>query len=799
MAILQGDVRRITYRDEATQYTVAKLEVDMPSGAWPAFGGPREVTVVGHFPSLAPGEWLEVEGEWYVHGEFGKQFRVTRYRKAPPVTVQGIERYLASGAVEGIGPKLAKRLVAKFGERTLEVIEKEPHRLLEVEGIGLRKKKAIAKAIRSEQEGREAMLFLQSYGIAQGTAARIYRRYGSDTVALVRENPYRLASEVFGIGFKTADAVAREMGVRPDAPMRAQAALVYLLQQAASEGHVYLPKELLLARAAKLEVPAAAAEEALARLAEAHQVVVEEVDEAGGGGELRPVERGTRQASAEQDRTDGSAGRMDGEITVPELRQLVYPASLHDAEVEAARRILSLCQGDEPRLELQGAAPDSLRSRALSTPLPELAATEGAHGNPALPAGGLTAEQRRAVAKACEPGRGLVVITGGPGTGKTTTLRTIVATLEAQGRSYLLAAPTGRAAKRLKEATGRQARTLHRLLEYAGGEEGAPRFQRNERNPLDADVVIVDEASMIDLPLAMHLLRALPEKAKLVLVGDADQLPSVGPGNVLRDLLASPAVASVRLTQVFRQAETSRIVVNAHRVQRGLKPLAGGEGSDFFFLHEEDPEKAKELIRDLVARRLPRYLACDPRTDVQVLSAVRKGPLGVESLNAVLQEALNPSREGGAEVRVGAELFRPGDRVMQVKNDYDKMVFNGDIGVVTAVDPKERVVEVRFADREDPAPVVYESADLHQLTLAYCISVHKSQGSEYPAVVMPVTWVMPTLMYRNLLYTAITRAKRLVVLVGREDALWAYVRNARAEARFTRLAERLSRGVSLGV
>lgn len=751
MAILQGDVRRITYRDEATHYTVAKLQVDMPSGARPAFGAPLEVTVVGHFPSLAPGEWLEVEGEWYVHGEFGKQFRVTRFRKAPPVTARGIERYLASGAVEGIGPKLAERLVAKFGERTLEVIEKEPHRLLEVEGIGAQKKKAIARAIRQEREGREALLFLQSYGIAQGTAARIYRRYGAETITLVRENPYRLASEVFGIGFKTADAIAKEMGVRPDAPMRARAALVYLLNQAASEGHVYLPKELLLARAAKLEIPAGAAEEAIAHLAEAKELVVEEDD--GAGGEAR-----------------------------------VYPAFLHFAEVEAARRFVRLCLGDGPGLGLDGsegprlAAAGAAASSVAPDPLAGL--TQG-----------LTPEQRQAVEKASAPGRGLLVITGGPGTGKTTTLRAIVAALEAQGRPYLLAAPTGRAAKRLKEATGREARTLHRLLEYSGGEEGAIRFQRHERNPLDADVVIIDEASMIDLPLAMHLLRALPERAKLILVGDADQLPSVGPGNVLRDLLASATVPSVRLTQVFRQAESSRIVVNAHRIQKGFKPLAGGEGSDFFFLPEEDPQMAQELIRDLVARRLPNYLGCDARTGVQVLAAVRRGPLGVESLNEILQQALNPAREGGAEVRVGAMAIRPGDRVMQVKNDYDKMVFNGDTGIVTAVDPRERTVEVRFADREDPAPVVYESADLHQLTLAYCTSVHKSQGSEYPAVVMPVTWVMPSLMYRNLLYTAVTRARRLVVLVGREDALRAYVRNARAEARYTRLAERLAHAV----
>lgn len=795
VAILRGDVSRITYRDEATHYTVAKLEVDMPSGE----GTSRavEVTIVGRFPSLVPGEWLEVEGEWYVHSEFGRQFRVTGFRKAPPVTAKGIERYLASGAAKGIGPKLAQRLVAKFGERTLEVIEKEPHRLLEVEGIGAQKKKAIAKALQEEREAREALVFLQSYGITPGIANKIYRRYGPDTIATVRENPYRLADEIFGIGFKTADAIAQEMGVGPDAPIRAQAALVYLLGQAGAEGHVYLPKERLMAQAEKMGIPNAAAEKALKELAARGALVWEAGEQAGAlpgsggpGASARAQGRELSGQSLGEQRVDGQA---PGEGAEPQEREgRVYPAAMHRAEVEAARRFAELCYDARLPLEYGAVEPHEKASEPPGSLAAAAHAPSSPHTTARSPAGTLTAEQREAVRKATEPGPGLLVITGGPGTGKTTTLRAIVAALESQGRAYYLAAPTGRAAKRLQEATGREARTLHRLLEYTGGSDGVPRFQRNERQPLDADVVIVDEASMIDLPLAYYLLRALPQKAKLILVGDADQLPSVGPGNVLRDLLSTPGVPSIRLSQVFRQAETSRIVVNAHRILRGQKPLSGGEGSDFFFLPESDPEKARELIRDLVARRLPNYLSCDPKMGVQALAAVRRGPLGVASLNQILQEALNPPRPGAPEVRVGDETLRPGDRVMQVKNNYDKMVFNGDIGVVTAVDPAERVVEVHYADRDDPEPVVYESADLRQLTLAYCISVHKSQGSEYPAVVMPVTWVMPALMHRNLLYTAITRAKRLVVLVGREDALWAYVRNVKAEARYTRLAERLA-------
>lgn len=775
MAILQGDVKRITYRDDTTHYTVAKLEVDMSQGGRPAFGGSHEVTIVGHFTSIAPGEWLEVEGEWYVHGEFGKQFKVASYRKAPPATAKGIERYLASGAAPGIGPKLAERLVAKFGERTLEVIEKEPHRLLEVEGIGLRKKKAISQAIKGEREVREALVFLQSLGIAPGTAGKIYRHYGETTVAAVRENPYRLADEVFGIGFRTADQIAKQMGVRPDAPMRARAALLYLLNQAGAEGHVYLPKGLLFEQAAKMEIPQSSAEEALAGLVEEGELILQAFEGVQGENELDA----SGQMEAPGQRDNAGEREPSGQSYAPGQDVCVYPAAMYRAEEETARRLFEMCR--------VGVMPGGGERQRHDGP-----ALESGPHEATGPTAGLTAEQRLAVAKASEPGSGVLVITGGPGTGKTTTLRAIVAALEGQRRAYLLGAPTGRAAKRLQEATGKEARTLHRLLEFSGGQGGVPRFQRNERVPLDADVVIVDEASMIDLPLAWHLLRALPQRAKLILVGDADQLPSVGPGNVLRDLLACPSVPSVRLSQVFRQAETSRIVVNAHRIQQGQKPISGGEDSDFFFLPEPDPDKAKELIQDLVARRLPRYLSCDPKMDVQVLSAVRRGPLGVISLNQVLQEALNPPREGGAEVRVGAEAFRPGDRVMQVKNNYDKMVFNGDIGVVTAVDPKERVVEVHYADRDDPAPVVYESADVHQLTLAYCTSVHKSQGSEYPAVVMPINWVMPTLMNRNLLYTAITRAKRLVVLVGREDALWAYIRNVKAEARYTRLADRLA-------
>ena len=727
MATLSGHVRRITFRNEQSAYTVAKIAVDEPSGR------EQEVTVVGHFPSIAPGEWLELEGEWYVHKEFGRQFKATAHRKAPPATVQGIERYLASGAVKGIGPALARRLVAKFGERTLEVMEKEPERLLEVEGIGSQRLAAIAAAAKEERAARDILVFLEGYGVTPALAARIVRAYGERTVAVVRENPYCLADDVFGIGFKTADRIAMAMGIDRASPKRAAAALAYLLNQAGVEGHVYLPEEVLVRRAGDLEIPPEAAKAALSHLAGRREVVIEE--------------------------------------------GAVYPAFLHRAEVEAAERLLRLAAAGEAQdLDLFGGV---------------YAGGEPGHGALDFETDGLSDEQRRAVALATAPGGGVMVLTGGPGTGKTTTLKAIVEQYERAKRPYSLAAPTGRAAKRLQEATGREARTIHRLLEYSGGEEGGPRFLRGENSPLRADAIIVDEASMVDLPLFYYLLRAIRPQAKLILVGDADQLPSVGPGNVLRDVLQSPRIPSVRLTRIFRQAQQSRIVVNAHRIRRGEKPVWGGEGSDFFFLPAESDDEAIRLVVDLAARRLPAYLGCSPLEGVQVLSTVRRGPLGVENLNAVLQEALNPPRPGEPAVHVGKEVFRRGDRVMQVRNDYDRMVFNGDIGIVREVDPGERRLLVDFPDRDEPAPVVYEAQDLHQLTLAYCTSVHKSQGSEYPAVVMPIHWVMPALMHRNLLYTAVTRARRLVVLVGREDALNVYVRSSRAEKRYTRLAQRL--------
>mgnify|MGYP001211925523 CR=1 FL=1 len=819
MTTVRGSVRRITYRNEENHYTVAKIAVDEPG--LPGQSAAGEVTLVGYFPSLAAGEWIEAEGEWYVHAEFGRQFKVTSHRKTAPATARGIERYLGSGAVEGIGPKLAKRLVEAFGERTLEIIEKEPHRLLEIEGIGERKKTAISRAIRAEKEVRDALVFLEGYGVTPGMAARVYRRYGPDTIKLVSENPYRLADEVFGIGFKSADAIALEMGVAPDSPERAAAALMHLLNQAAGEGHVFLPKSLLFERAREMEIPAEACAKGLERLLAAGDVVVDpgaRVPTAGDSRASAPKAASTTATAAAktgfaitfQTPSPSGATSPAADETRPEAAaeadEAVYPRFLHVAEVEVARRLARLARPADaaPAPAPRGGSSDESAGRSSGISEDGRSALYGgalfaSRTADDEPFADLTPEQRRAVELAVGGEARILVLTGGPGTGKTTALRAMVAALERAGRTYVLAAPTGRAAKRLKEASGKEAKTIHRLLEYVRDGADRPRFQRNERSPLDADVVIVDEASMIDLPLCYHLLRALRPGAKLVLVGDADQLPSVGPGNVLRDVLQSGAAPAVRLTRVFRQASASRIVVNAHRIQQGEMPLLGGDSKDFFFMHVKDPEKAGSLIVDLVSHRLPSYVKCDPLRDVQVLSAVRKGALGVDRLNALIQERLNPSRPGVAEARVGAEAFRPGDRVMQTKNNYDKMVFNGDIGLIQSVDPAQRRIEVAFPERDEPGPVAYEDDEVGQLALAYCTSVHKSQGSEYPAVVMPVHWVMPALMNRNLLYTAVTRARRLVVLVGTEAALRAYIRNDRAVHRYTRLAERLARALDMPV
>ena len=718
-ATLEGAVARITYVSEESQYVVARLDVA---------GRPDPVTIVGTVLSLTPGETLRVHGRWSHHPKFGEQFRVDRYEPIVPATITGIQKYLGSGMIKGIGPVFAKRLVETFGAETLQVIESAPARLAEVPGIGPKRQQRIATAWAEQREIREVMLFLQGHGVSPAYAVKIFKTYGQAAIATVRENPYRLARDIRGIGFKTADKIARELGVPADSPLRATAGILHTLQEFTDEGHVYVPEaELLRATEETLEIPAALLPEALATLTADEVVVVEPI----------------------------SAGRA------------VYLTALHISETQVARR-----------------AADLLWAPRAVSPIDMTHALEWVEQKTGL---ALTEEQRQAVCLALQ--EKLLIITGGPGTGKTTILQAVIRLLEEKKLRIHLASPTGRAAKRLAEVTGHEATTLHRLLEWNPREGG---FQRNARNPLETDFVVVDEVSMLDVLLAHHLLQAIPLTATLLLVGDADQLPSVGPGTVLRDLLGVAGIPAIRLTTIFRQAARSRIVSNAHRVNRGQLPdlsvPAADQAQDFFFLSEEDPARLQQLIVDLAHRRLPARYGLDPLVDIQVLTPMHRGPIGAGQLNAALQAALNPPRAGAAELLRGGRIFRVGDRVLQLRNNYDKAVFNGDLGRIAAIDPIEQAVMVQVDDRE----VSYDFGDADELTLAYAMTVHKSQGSEYRAVILVMHPSHYPMLQRNLLYTALTRAKRLLVVVGTKKALAIATRNDAIRRRFSRLAERLT-------
>jgi exodeoxyribonuclease V alpha subunit len=691
-------------------------------------GRPDPVTIVGTVLSLTPGETLRVHGRWSHHPKYGEQFRVERYEPVIPATVAGIQRYLGSGMIKGIGRGLADRLVTAFGADTLQVIEEVPARLREVDGIGPKRSERIAAAWAEQRDIREVMLFLQGHGVSPAYAVKIFKTYGQEAIRTVRENPYRLARDIRGIGFKTADKIAREVGVPADSPLRAAAGILHTLNELTDEGHVYVPEgELLQAAEEGLEIPAALLPDALASLAEDKAVVIE----------------------------PAPAGRA------------VYLAALHAAEKQLARRATELLR-----------APRHVPPTDVSPALGAVEQKTGLH---------LSDEQRHAVRLAFQ--EKLLILTGGPGTGKTTILKAVIRLLEGQRLRMHLASPTGRAAKRLAEVTGHEATTLHRLLEWNPREGG---FVRNSRHPLETDVVVVDEVSMIDVVLAHHLLQAIPLTASLLLVGDADQLPSVGPGTVLQDLLGVPAIPSVRLTTIFRQAARSRIVSNAHRVNHGELPdlsiSAGDRAQDFFFLAEEDPAKLQQLIVDLAQRRLPAKYRLDPLADIQVLTPMHRGPIGAGQLNSALQAALNPPRAGAPELLRGGRIFRLGDRVLQTRNNYDKSVFNGDLGRITAIEPTEQLVTVQVDDRQVP----YDFSDLDELTLAYAMTVHKSQGSEYPCVILPVHTTHYTMLQRNLLYTAITRAKKLLVVVGTKKAIAIATKNDAIRRRYSGLAERLA-------
>ncbi|HHY31741.1 MAG TPA: ATP-dependent RecD-like DNA helicase [Firmicutes bacterium] len=761
MPSIQGTVERITYRNEDNFYTVARVACThmdaagpetpsalgrahgrapgdgRPGGArWPRRALP--VTIVGTFPFISVGETLALEGEWVEHPEYGRQFKVKSYESVVPATQKGIEKYLGSGLIKGIGPVTAKKLVSHFGLATLDVIEHHPERLTEVEGIGPVKSAVIARAFQEQKEIRKVMLFLAGHGVSPTLAVKIYRRYGDASVQAVRENPYRLADEIHGVGFKTADKIASQLGIEPTSAERIAAGVLYVLNELAGDGHVYYPEESLLAEAAKT---LGVEQDLVAR-------VLPALEERGA------IVRDT----------------VEGE-------KAVYLAYLYRAETSVAERLMALA----------GRSPKPLTVE-LDRLLGELERRDGVR---------LSGEQRTAVEKAVR--RGVLVLTGGPGTGKTTTVRTILRILESAGLRVALAAPTGRAAKKLAETTAREAKTIHRLLGVSFG-QGQMSFEHNEGAPIDADAIVLDETSMVDIQLMSHFLAAVRPGTRLVLVGDADQLPSVGPGSVLRDVISSGAVEVVRLTEIFRQARTSMIVTNAHRVNRGEMPLlnknlAEGAKADFFLIAEDDPEKVAALVKDLVTRRLPAYVGCDPIDDIQVMAPMRRTVTGVENLNVLLRDALNPAAAGKHEIRMGGLVLREGDKVMQIRNNYDKMVFNGDIGRVVKVDEEDQEVVVAFVEPDGTRRVTYEQHELDELVLSYAISVHKSQGSEYPVVVMPITTQHFIMLQRNLLYTAITRAKRLVVLVGTAKALAIAVKNSTQDRRCSGLAERLRAAV----
>jgi exodeoxyribonuclease V alpha subunit len=686
---------------------------------------------------MQEGESLLVSGQWQVHNRYGKQFSVDQWERLLPATKEGLIRYLSSGLIKGIGPVTAARIVDYFGLDTLGIMENEPHRLQEIEGIGAKKAAGILKSYQQYKDVQHVLVFLQGYGVGVGQAMRLYRRYGSDTVKQVQENPYRMAEDIFGIGFKTADKIARQLGLPEDAPERIQASITYTLSRAAEQGHVFLPGELLFERIRELlDISGGSLKE-------------EYLDE-----QLRLMVDQKRLICEEQD-----------------CGEAVYYAPFYQAEQGSARLLLQL--------------------RRLARQYSPLEAAQ-VLGKVKHDSAHLTNEQLQVLEEALL--NGVLVVTGGPGTGKTTTIKALLTVFQLIRQKVLLAAPTGRAAKRVTEATGEEAFTIHRLLEYSYTEGEGFRFLRNEKNPVDAQVVIIDEASMVDLLLIYNLLKALPSGCRLIMVGDVDQLPAVGAGNVLRDLISAGNIPCFRLGHIFRQARESMIIVNAHRVNQGEMPYLNLKNKDFFFIHEEDPEHAAQLVVQLCLERLPNYGPFDPLLDIQVLTPMRKTAAGVDRLNLLLQQALNPPAREKVETASKGVTYRLGDKVMQIRNNYQKEVFNGDIGLITAIDREEAELVVTFRDLLQPRPVVYDFTELDELVLSYAVSVHKSQGSEYPVIIMPVLTQHYMLLQRNLLYTGITRARKLAVLVGSKKALAIAVRNNRSEDRYSFLDGRLRLG-----
>jgi exodeoxyribonuclease V alpha subunit len=722
---LTGQIERITYSDAESGYAVLRIAVK---------GYPELVTAVGTIASPAVGEVLSMKGLWTDHPKFGSQFKVVEYRSFAPSSIQGIEKYLGSGLIKGIGPSIAEKIVSFFGADSFKILDTQPEKLLDIEGIGEKKATAIHQAWLEQREMRGVMLFLQSYGIGTGYALRVFRHYGSASVHVLQENPYRLAVDIFGIGFVTADKIAYSMGFSKESPLRIRAGVLHVMNELTRDGHVFVPIEELTASAAEI-------------LSVSPELVEKGIED----------------------------GRLNQELIIEWYTDIegkddcaVYLPPFHYAEVHSAK---NLCRILSSPFNGHYAAPDIV--------IPWVQQELGIN----------FAEQQTEALKTALSSQ-VMVITGGPGTGKTTLIKAIIKIRSERGFRIMLAAPTGRAAKRMTEATGHEAKTIHRMLEYTGSSMAGGDFMKNETNTLDCDLLVVDEASMIDQILFHHLLKAIPKEASVVFVGDVDQLPSVGPGNVLKDIINSGICPVVHLKEIFRQGEESVIVVNAHRINSGEMPCLedksnGNSPSDFYFIEQNDPDKALEIIKELVTIRIPQKFGFDPVKDIQVLTPMHRGSVGTTRLNSELREVLNIQH--GSKVQRMGRIVQEGDKVMQIRNNYEKDVYNGDIGTVHRIDGEESKVIVEM----DSGRVSYDFSELDELIHAYAVSIHKSQGSEYPAVVIPIMTQHYMMLQRNLLYTGITRGKKLVVIVGTKKAVAIAVKNDKTRKRYTRLAGRL--------
>jgi len=727
---LAGYVEHIIYRNADNGYTVLNL-----------VSGEDEITCVGIFSAIAEGENIEAQGEYTEHPTYGQQFKVTSFEEKAPEDEEAIERYLGSGAIKGIGLAMAARIVRRFKEDTFRIIEEEPERLAEIKGISNRKAMEIASQVNEKRDLRQAMIFLQQYGITMNLAVKVYQAYGQDVYGIIRENPYRLADDIDGVGFRTADEIAARVGIRMDSDFRVRSGILYTLLQASGEGHTYLPETELTPRASKLlNVTAEQVEKQYMDLAIERKII------------LKQMEDQTQIYAASFYYMEANTATM--------LKRLNVSYDVSDAEIEQRIR------GIEKK-------------------------------------SGMTLDEHQVTAVKEAVRNGLLVITGGPGTGKTTTINTIIRYFELEGLEIFLAAPTGRAAKRMSETTGFEARTVHRMLELNGGAEGSGGFERDESNPLEANVIIVDEMSMVDISLMYSLLKAISVGTRLILVGDVNQLPSVGPGSVLRDIIQSHACNVVMLTKIFRQASTSDIIVNAHKINHGEEVILDNKSMDFFFLKRYDADVIINVVLQLIKQKLPKFVDATPY-DIQVLTPMRKGLLGVERLNGILQRYMNPPANDKVEKEYGSTVFREGDKVMQTKNNYqlaweirtkfgltvDKGlgIFNGDMGIIRQINDFAEQMIIEF---DEGRMVEYPYKLLDELELAYAITIHKSQGSEYPAVVIPLLGGPMMLMNRNLLYTAVTRARKCVTLVGNEVTFQQMIQNTSQQKRYSGLCDRL--------